>query len=170
MIFLPTPGPIGIPFHLPRTAYSLGTFFFKAPSMNAPNTHAAMAATIAFQQAAPITAYEIIPPSGAIATPPSSTDKHPPKNEAVTDVPITLIGSLTTYGIAPSDIPQNPMIRLAGEACLSPLPNFCGNSHVHNAIITGGTIIPTMFAAINCSGTTKSAPDSIAVVNTANTA
>lgn len=125
--------------------------------MNAPNTQAMIAANIAFQQAAPITAYEIIPPSGAIATPPNRTDKHPPTNEAVTDVPITLTGSLTTYGIAPSDIPQNPIIKLAGEACLSPLPNFCGNSQVHNAIITGGTMIPTMLAAINCSGIIKSA-------------
>ena len=139
--------------------------------MNAPSIVPIRAARIAFQQVAPITAYEINPPSGAIAVPPNNTQVAPPKNEAVTVVPITLIGSLTTYGIAPSDIPQNPIIKFAGDACLSPLANFCGNNHVAKAIQAGGTIIPTMFAAINCSAAVwNSPPDFNASDNTANTA
>ena len=83
--------------------------------MNAPKTQAIIVATIALQQFAAITAYDIIPPSGASATPPNNTDSAPPIADAVTDVAITLAGSLTTYGIAPSEIPQNPIIRFAGE-------------------------------------------------------
>ena len=81
-------------------------------------------ATIPFQQEAPITRYEIVPPSGAIASIPKIMLKAPPTAAPVMQQKINITGLIATYGIAPSVMPDKPIKKFATEGTLSASVNF----------------------------------------------
>jgi len=86
------------------------------------------------------------PPSGEITTPLNSTDISPPIPPPEI-VAIQILGLLATYGIAPSVIPQNPVMMFATAGFLSSASNFCGNNQHAIARAIGGTIHPATEAA-----------------------
>ena len=78
----------------------------------------------------------------------NAIDNAPATAEPITQEGITWRGSPAAYGIAASEMKQSPMIALTGAVFLSLSVNLFLNTHEAMAIAIGGTIPPTITAAM----------------------
>ena len=89
-----------------------------------------------------------MPPWGALSSQPNSMERPPATAEPIIWAGMTRSGSAEANGIAPSVMNDSPRIHAASPWRFSASENFLGRSRDARLTATGGTMPPTIIAAI----------------------
>ena len=121
--------------------------FLNTPKRTAPAMEPTINATM-YMKGFPIVAITNTPPCGARNVHPNNIDNAPATPDPKTQDGITWIGSPAAYGMAASEMKQSPIIAFTGADLRSLSVNLFLNSQDAIAMAIGGTIPPTITAAI----------------------
>ena len=128
-------------------SYLFDTSFFKSPRITHPTTEPT-ASDMRYNSGWPTVKNTKIPPCGAINVQLNAMDNAPATAEPMIQDGSTRNGSDAANGIAPSAIKESPITMFVGPAFLSSSVNLFLKNMDASAIASGGSIPPTITAAM----------------------